>query len=103
MEAVGKRAVIDPNALRSIDGDGTPMACIPTAIMVDRVTNHPSWPSDNVPELDPMDDDIFDIIDCDPRAVLNDHLSPTPIDGLVAVHDELLFEPNVHALLKSDP
>jgi len=103
MEAIGKRAVIDPNTLRSIDGDSVPMAYIPIATMFNRVTNQPSWAGDNVPKLDPLDDNVVDIVDCDPRAVLNDHFSPTSIDGLVAVHDELLFEPNGHALLKSDP
>lgn len=101
--AVGEGAVVDPDVAGTEDGDGVAVGHGPPAVVAGRAPHHgvPRGPA--VVDVEAVDDDVGDVLDGDAGAVCDVHVGATPVDGLEAVHDELLLERDHHVPLEDDP
>jgi hypothetical protein len=54
-------------------------------------------------DVEPVDDDVGDVLDGDAGTIGDVHVGATSVDGLEAVHDELLLERDDHVPLEDDP
>lgn len=50
-----------------------------------------------------MYDNMANTLYCNARPICNLHFSTSSINGLVAIHDKLIIEPNNHIFGKNDP
>lgn len=95
--------MVDPYIRRSKDGDAVAVASSPLAKMVDRVPDSAAMAGVNVMYVDAVDDDIINELKGDAGPTGNVDLVAAPINGLVAVHKQLLTEPDSHVSGKYDP
>lgn len=95
--------MVEPNVSSPEEGDAIPVAPRPVAVMGKGIPDHATTAGLDVMYVEAVDDDIVDILDCDPGPVVDVHLVAAAVDGLVAAHDQLLIEPDHHAPGKYDP
>lgn len=95
--------MIDPDILRPEDRYPVAVADGAKAVVVGGIPNHAASLAEDVVDPQPMDDDIADELDGDAGAVGDIHPSAAAVDGLVALHDELLLEGDHHAAIEYDP
>lgn len=95
--------MIDPDILRPEDGDAVAVADGAEAVVVDGVPNHAAVLADDVVEPEAVDDYVADELDGDPGAVGDVDADAAAVDGLVALHDQLLLEDDEHVALEDDP
>lgn len=103
IRTVGQRAMVHPDMARTKDGNCIPISHGSPSIMGRRTANHSISSGFAVMDVEPMDDDIGDILDGNTGSVGNVDISATSINCLEAVHDKLLLKCDHHVLLKSDP
>jgi hypothetical protein len=101
--ASGKRDVVHPDVSRSKQRDTITISHSSEAIMIRGAANHGIPGRYAVMDMDSVDDDVADELDGEASTVSNVDLVPTPVDGLVAVHDELLLQSNGHVGVEDDP
>lgn len=101
--AVRERAVVHPHVAGAKNGDAIPISHRPPAIVGRRATDHgvPGWLA--IMDVEAVDDDVGDELDSDAGAVGDVHVGAAAVDGLEAVHDELLLEGDDHVTLEHDP
>lgn len=56
-----------------------------------------------VVDVEPVDDDVGDVLDGDTGTIGDVHVGSSSVDGLEAVHDEFLLERDDHVPLEDDP
>lgn len=95
--------VINPNILRTEDGNSIPVTSRSESIMVDRVPNKTTTTHMNVMNVNAVDDNILHELNSDPGTISDVDFSTTSIDCFVTIHDKLLVKLNNHALLEYDP
>lgn len=95
--------MINPDVAGIEDGDSISISHGPPSVMRRRVTNHGVAGRLAVMDMEAVDDDIGDELDSDACAISNVDVDATAIDGLKAVHEELLFESDDHVPFEHDP
>lgn len=95
--------MIDPNILRSEDGDPVAVAPGSETEVVGGVSDHAAVAGDDVGDPDAVDDHVLHELDGDAGAVGDVDGGAAAVDGLVARHDQLLVQPDHHAALEDDP
>jgi len=95
--------VINPNILRSEDGNSIPITSSSVSIMVDRVPNQTTTTPLDVMNVNAMDDNILHELNSDPGTISDVDFNTTSIDCFVTIHDKFLVKLNNHASLEYDP
>lgn len=94
--ATGEEVVIDPHITRAIDRNGVAISLPSVAEMVGAAANHRGSRLLDVVDVQAVDDDIVHVLNGDARATRDVHIGAPPVDGLEAVHDELVLQLDVH-------
>lgn len=98
-----KRAVVDPHMRGREHSNGVPIGASPETHVADRAHDHPFLPGPTVPDPDPVHDHVTHALNRQARPVPDlDPRSPS-VDGLEAVHDQLVLEPYHHVPREHDP
>jgi len=90
--------VIDPNIAGSEDGNSIPITVGPDPIVLHRIPNIATASSNNVMDPNSMNDYVLDELYCDSSTISNVYMVSTPINRLMASHNQLFRQPNVHVL-----
>lgn len=101
--AISHGNMVNPNIAATKDGNAITITLSPETIMCLRISDHPTLTNHDVKDLDPMDDDVLHKLHRDASTLGNVNIDTSSINGLVAVHDELLLEGDEHASSKDDP
>ncbi|KAL5990159.1 hypothetical protein ACLOJK_011056 [Asimina triloba] len=101
--AVGKGAVIYPDVAGTEDGNSITVGHCPPTIMAWGAANHRVASGLAVMDMESMDNNISDKLNGYAGPVCYMDICPTPIDGLEAVHNQLLFQDDDHVTLEYDP
>jgi len=101
--AVRQRAVVHPNVAGAEDGHSIAVGNGAPPVVAGRAAHHGVPCGLAVVDVEPVDDDVGDILDGDAGAVGDVHVGAASVDGLEAVHDELLLERDHHIPLEDDP
>lgn len=101
--AVGERAMVNPDVAGAEDGDGVAVGHGAPPVVAGRAPDHGIAGGPAVMDVQAMDDDVGDVLDGDAGAIGNVHVGATAVDGLEAVHDQLLLERDHHVALEDDP
>lgn len=103
ISAVAHGNMVNPNFTGAIDWNPITVALCPKTIMGLTVSDHPTFSLEDVEDLNPVNDHILDKLDGDASSSGDDNSGSSAIDGLIASHNQLLLEPNHHAVLEDDP
>uniref|UniRef100_A0A6N2LGL1 Uncharacterized protein n=1 Tax=Salix viminalis TaxID=40686 RepID=A0A6N2LGL1_SALVM len=95
--------VIDPNIAGSKDGNPISVAVGPDPKMLHRIPDTATAGSDDVMDPNSMNDYVLDELYCDSSTIRDVYMMPTPINRLMARHNQLFRQLNVHVLRKYDP
>lgn len=95
--------MVNPNMARSENRDPIAVGHGPPAIMRRRAANHGVAGRFAVVDVEAMDDDIRDELDGNAGAVSYVDVGAACVDGLEAVHDQLLLQRDHHVALEHDP
>lgn len=95
--------VVKPNVGCSEKGDAITIAPCPQAKVVLTIPDNATFAREDVMDMDVMNDDVLDKLECNTSPISNMHIGSPTIDGFVAGHNELLFQPDHHPPSKSDP
>lgn len=95
--------MINPNISGPKNGYTIPIAFRAEAIVADGVPDHAAVADLNVMNADVMNDDIAHKLNGYASTIGNYYIGSTPINGLVTGHDQLLTQPDLHAMCKYDP
>jgi hypothetical protein len=101
--AVGEEVVVDPNVVRSVDGDGVSVSFASISEAVGAASDHGGACLLDVVDVDAVDDDVVDVLDGNGSASGDVDVDATAVDGLEAVHDELVLQLDVHVAGEYDP
>lgn len=101
--AVGEGAVVDPDVAGAEDGDGVAVGHGAPPVVAGRAAHHGVAGGAAVVDVEAVDDDVGDVLDGDAGPVGDVHVGAPAVDGLEAVHDELLGEGDDHVALEDDP
>jgi hypothetical protein len=101
--AVGEGAVVDPDVAGPEDGDGVSVGHGAPSVVGGGASHHGVPGGLAVVDVEAVDDDVGDELDGDAGAAGDVHVGAAAVDGLEAVHDELLPEPDDHVALEDDP
>lgn len=103
ISAMGQRIVVDPNVTRPKYGNGVTVRHCPPTIMCGGASHHGIPCGFAVMDVKTVYYDICDILDCDAASISNVNIGSSPINGLEAVHDELLRQLDHHVTLEHNP
>lgn len=95
--------MIDPEVARTEDGNPVSVGQGPPSIMRRRATDHGVAGLLAVMDVEAVDDDVGDVLDGDAGPISNVDVDAAAVDGLEAVHDELLLESDDHVPFEHDP
>ena len=101
--ATGERHVVDPHVPRAEQRDAVTVREAPPPEVSGRAPNKGLPGAPTIVDVDPMNDDIGDVLDGDARAARDVDVVPAAVDRLVAVHEELLRELDGHVGGEDDP
>lgn len=101
--AVREGAVVDPDVAPTKDRHAVAVRYGPPPV-VPRGAPHVSVPSLlAVVDVNPVDDNVGHVLDCDAGAARDVDAGASPVDGLERVHDELLLQLDRHVPGEDDP
>lgn len=98
-----KRTVVDPNIRRSKHGNGVAVGALPVAQVGRGAAHHAGLARLAIVDANAVDDHMVHPLHRDARAVCYFNLSPTPIYGFEAIHDQLILQCDHHVPLEYDP
>uniref|UniRef100_A0A5K1CVU7 Uncharacterized protein n=1 Tax=Nymphaea colorata TaxID=210225 RepID=A0A5K1CVU7_9MAGN len=101
--AIREGAVIYPDVAGPEYGDPVSIGHGPPTIVSRRAPDHGVACRLAVVDVYAVDDDVGHVLNGNARAVGDVDVCPAAVDGLVAVHDELLLEDDDHVALEHDP
>lgn len=100
---IRQRAMVNPNVLPAENRHAVPIRLRPPPRVVRRVSNVPVPGLLTVVYVDPMDDDVGDLMYGDAWSIANVNASTSTVYGLERVHDQLLLQLDHHVPLENDP
>lgn len=103
ISTIRERVMVNPNVAGTKNGNGIPISHSSPAIMGGRATNHGIARGLAIMDVKAMDDHVGHKLNGNASTVGNVDVDPTPIDGLKAVHDELLLQRDHHVPLEHNP
>lgn len=103
ISAVSHGNMVNPNMARAKDGNSITITLSPYTIVVLRISDKSTIPRLNVKNFDSMDDHILDELEGKTSPIDNVDVSSSSINGLITCHNQLLAQPNGHAMSKGDP
>ena len=95
--------MVDPDVTGAKDGNAIAISQRPPPIVGGGAAHHGVPCLDAVMDMDAVDDDVGDVLEGDAGAVGDVDVGAAAVDGLEAVHDELLLEGDDHVTLEHDP
>lgn len=95
--------MVNPDMTRPENRNPVAVGHRPPPIMTRRAANHGVSGRFTVMNVQPMNDDIRHELDRDAGAVSYVNVGAACVDGLEAVHDQLLLERDHHVALEHDP
>ncbi len=101
--AVGHGNMVNPDVGWAKDGDTITITLGPNTNVVVRIPDKPAISRDDVMDMNVMDDHIIDKLEGEAGTKSYVHIGSPTVDGFVAGHDQLLIEPNNHAVCKDNP
>lgn len=105
-QAVGrarKRTVVDPYVGRSKQGNGVAVGTLPVAQVGRGAAHHAGLARPAMVDANAVDDHMVHPLHRDARPICYFNLSPTPIYGFEAIHDQLILQCDHHVPLEYDP
>jgi hypothetical protein len=100
---VGEEVVVDPDVGAAEDGDGVAVRDAAVASVVRGAAHGGGAGALAVVDVDAVDDDVAHELRRDAGAARDVHVGAAPVERLVAVHEELLLELDVHVAREHDP
>ena len=98
-----QRVVVDPNRVRPEDANGVAIRASPVANVCGRAPHAPGLPGCAMMNIDPMYDDVGDVLESEARPVRDLDVGAAPVEGFVASEDELILEHDAHVFGEVDP
>ena len=95
--------MVDPNVVRSKDGDAVTVRAAAVANVRRRAADCCRPGLLVVMDVHAVDDDVAHVLQRDAAAASDVHVRTPPVDRLVAVDNELVLEANVHVSREDDP
>lgn len=95
--------MVHPDVAGAEDGHSISVGHGAPPIVAGRAAHHGVPRGLAVVDVEPVDDDVGDVLDGDAGAIGDVHVGAASVDGLEAVHDELLLERDDHVPLEDDP
>lgn len=96
-------AVIYPDVPGVEDTDAITVCDAPMTDMLGRAPDHGRTCGLAIVDENSVYNDVTNVLNCNAGAACDVDFCPTTIDGLVAVHDELLVELDRHVTVEGDP
>lgn len=103
VRATGEGVMVDPYVAWTKDGDAIPVSERSPPVVGGGAANHGVASLLAVVNVEAVDDDVGDELDGDARAVGDVDVGAAPVDGLEAVHYQLLLQRDDHVPLEHDP
>lgn len=100
---LGEVAMVDPNVVAGENGDGRPVRPLPVAHMTGATPNHRGTRGNDIVHMDPMDDNVLNELNLQPRPAGQVHVGAAAVDRLVRCHNELVLELDLHVAAERDP
>ena len=95
--------MVDPNIVAGKNGDRRPVRPLPVADMTRATPNHRGTRGNNIVHMDPMDDNVLNKLDLQPRPAGQVHVGAAAVDRLVRCQNELVLELDLHVAAECDP
>lgn len=103
IRATSKVAMIDPHIRRAKNRNSISIAPEPMPHVVRAAPHQPGLPGLAVVDAKPVDYHVAHALYSDARPVGYLDPGPPPIDGLITIHDQLIFKGNHHVAFEYDP
>ena len=103
ISTIRQRIMINPNMTRPEYGNRVTVRHRPPPVMRRRASHHSVTRPSTIMDINPMYNNIRHILDRDTRASRDRDIHASSVDGLEAVHDQLLFQDDHHVPFEYDP
>ena len=103
ISAIRERVMINPDMTRPKDRDRVTVSYRSPPVMRRRASHHRVPRGLTVMDMNPMHNNVGNVLDREARAVCDVDVDAAAVDGLEAVHDQLLLQGDHHVALEDDP
>src|ERR1044072_4023768 len=103
ISATSQKAMINPDIRGSKHTNTISIRAFTMANMLNIAHHHSCLTRFTIMNADSMHNDMANTLYSNARSIPNLHFSPSPINGLVAIHNELILELDNHVLRKNYP
>ena len=103
VSAASQGAMVDPNMGRTEYRNGVTIGLLAVSTMGEWASHAPRLGRLTVTDGDAVDYDMAHVLDGNAWPIANFHFSPSPVNGLEAVHHQLSFQSNHHISCEYNP